>query len=408
LQHPNIVQVFDIGLCAGRPYLALEFCEGGSLADRLKGAPPPPVAAAGLVETIAYAIQAAHDQGVVHRDLKPANILLDQSGTPKVSDFGLAKRLDEAGQTASGAVLGTSSYMAPEQAAGRAKEVGPAADVYALGAILYEALTGRPPFRAATALDTLRQVLQSDPVPPRLVNEALDRDIEAICLKCLHKRPEGRYASARELAADLDRYRRGEPVTARSYNVAATVGRALGHTRLGPELAEWGAVLLWWSGIVFLAYMSAGACMLTRQPAPWVLGCYLAQLGLMGVVLWRRGPGLLFRHQAMRDLRALWVGFLAAVAVTGAAFHHLYGLDEMYRMRDYPFYATLSGLAFAAVGSGYWGRCHLFGLSFLALALLMLANLRWAAFEFGIAWAVALASIGHHLRRLGRERPGVT
>ncbi len=189
--------------------------EGGSLDRRLNGTPAPPRQCAEVVETLARAVQAAHAAGVVHRDLKPANVLVGAKWTPKVTDFGLAKNLDAPGQTQSGAVMGTPSYMAPEQAAGKVKEVGPAADVYALGAILYECLTGRPPFKAATTIDTLLQVLHDEPVPPRQLQPKTPRDLETICLKCLQKDAKKRYASAEALAEDLRRFRAGEPITAR-------------------------------------------------------------------------------------------------------------------------------------------------------------------------------------------------
>jgi WD40 repeat protein/tRNA A-37 threonylcarbamoyl transferase component Bud32 len=224
LQHPNIVQVFEVGESEGRPYFSLEFCEGGSLDRKLAGVPLPPEQAAPLCETVARAIAAAHRASVIHRDLKPANVLLTVDGTPKVTDFGLAKKLDEAGQTHTGEVMGTPSYMAPEQAEGK-KEIGPAADVYALGAMLYEMLTGRPPFRAATTLETLMQVVLSEPVPPRQLNTKVPRDLETICLKCLAKECRQRYASAEELAEDLRRWREGEPIQARHGSVTGRLWR---------------------------------------------------------------------------------------------------------------------------------------------------------------------------------------
>jgi WD40 repeat protein len=226
LQHPNIVQVHEVGEAGGLPYFSLEFCPGGSLADRLRGEPLPPEEAARLTETLARAVQAAHVAGIVHRDLKPANVLLAGDATPKISDFGLAKRLDgQPRQTASGALVGTPSYMAPEQAGGKTRAVGPAADVYALGAILYELLTGRPPFKAPTGVDTILQVLSEEPVPPRALQPKVPRDLETICLKCLQKEPHRRYASAEELAADLRRWQQSKPVVARPVGPLGRVGR---------------------------------------------------------------------------------------------------------------------------------------------------------------------------------------
>ncbi|HEV3257250.1 MAG TPA: serine/threonine-protein kinase, partial [Gemmataceae bacterium] len=220
LQHPNIVQIFEVGEHGGLPYCALEFVDSGSLAQQLAGTPLPPRRAAELVRTLAGAIHAAHEKGIVHRDLKPNNVLLTAHGTPKITDFGLAKKLDAAtGQTATGAVMGTPSYMAPEQATGQGKGVGPAADIYALGAILYEVLTGRPPFKAATPLETMRQVVDEEPVPPQQFQSKVPRDLETICLKCLRKEPAHRYASALALADELKRFLHGEPIQARPVGV---------------------------------------------------------------------------------------------------------------------------------------------------------------------------------------------
>jgi serine/threonine-protein kinase len=234
LRHPNIVQVYEVGEHEGKPYFSLEFCGGGSLEKKLGSTPLPPKKAASLVETLARAMQAAHEEKVIHRDLKPANVLLAEDGTPKITDFGLAKKLDEAGQTRSGAILGTPSYMAPEQAGGKSGAIGPFADVYALGAILYECLTGRPPFKAATAMDTIMQVVSDEPVPPSRLQSKTPRDLETICLKCLHKEPTQRYASAVELADDLRRFQTGEPVKARPTGRAE---RALKWAKRRPALA---------------------------------------------------------------------------------------------------------------------------------------------------------------------------
>jgi WD40 repeat protein/tRNA A-37 threonylcarbamoyl transferase component Bud32 len=215
LQHPNIIQIYEVGEQDGQPFFSLEFCAGGSLEKKLHGTPLPPQEAARLVEVLARAMQAAHEKNVIHRDLKPANVLLAEDGTPKITDFGLARKLDDHGQTASGAIVGTPSYMAPEQAGGKSKEIGPPVDIYALGAILYELLTGRPPFKAASALDTILQVVSDEPAPPTQLNAAAPQDLETICLKALAKEPARRYTTARELAEDLARFAAGMPVLAR-------------------------------------------------------------------------------------------------------------------------------------------------------------------------------------------------
>ncbi len=199
LRHPNVVQIFEVGEAEGHPYFSLELLAGGTLKARLAEAPLPPRPAAELTMVLAGAIHAAHQAGIVHRDLKPANILFDCDDTPKIADFGLAKRLEiEDGQTITGQVMGTPSYMAPEQASGKNREVGPSADVYALGAILYEVLTGRPPFKGTSTSETLLMVISEDPVPPSRLQPRLPRDLETICLKCLAKEPARRYETALE------------------------------------------------------------------------------------------------------------------------------------------------------------------------------------------------------------------
>jgi serine/threonine protein kinase/WD40 repeat protein len=238
LRHANIVHIYDVGEKDGRPFFVLEYVDGGSLARRLARQPLPCAEAAELVATLARAMHRAHENGIVHRDLKPANILLMADGTPKIADFGLAKKLDATGeQTRTGAVLGTPNYMAPEQALGQTRDIGPATDVYALGTILYEALTGRPPFKGATLLDTLNDVVNRPPPPPRQLRPDVPADLEAICLRCLQKEPARRYASAADLAADLHRWRTGRPLQAGT--LALSASRGIGRRR---SLAAWIAV----------------------------------------------------------------------------------------------------------------------------------------------------------------------
>jgi tetratricopeptide (TPR) repeat protein/tRNA A-37 threonylcarbamoyl transferase component Bud32 len=216
LRHPNIVQVYELGDQGGQPYFTMEFIEGGNLARKLAGTPQPPRHAASLLATLAEAVGAAHRSGIVHRDLKPSNVLLTADGTPKVSDFGLAKRMEgESSLTWTGTAVGTPSYMAPEQAEASPLAWGPAVDIYSLGAVLYELLTGRPPFRADTAAETIRQAISQDPVPPSRLNARVPRDVETICLKCLHKEPHLRYSGAAALAADLHHFLGGEAIAAR-------------------------------------------------------------------------------------------------------------------------------------------------------------------------------------------------
>ena len=235
LHDPHIVQIHELGDFEGSHFISLELLEGGSLKERLAGNLQPARQAAELVATLAEAMQAAHRADIVHRDLKPANILFTTDDVPKVTDFGLAKRVEKGSElTHTGAVLGTPNYMAPEQARGRVHEIGPATDIYSLGAILYEMLTGRPPFKGTTVMETIRQVAEEEPVSPSRLQPRVPRDLVTICLKCLAKEPHKRYPTAKALAEDLHRYLAGEPIRARRTSV---VGRGLKWARRKPATA---------------------------------------------------------------------------------------------------------------------------------------------------------------------------
>lgn len=259
LDHPNIVQIFDVGECAGFPYLALELVGGGTLADLLRQRPMPHHEAARMVGTLARAVQYAHDHAVVHRDLKPGNVLVTSDGQLKITDFGLAKS-EGSGLTGSGVILGTPSHVAPEQAAGKSKAAGPPADVYALGAILYEMLAGRPPFVGETPLDVILQVAGTPPPPLRLTGAKNALDLEAVGQKCLEKVPEHRYESAGELAEDLQRWLDGQETIARPLGRIARLGRTV---RRNAKLLALGVPVIALAGaVVYLA--------LQPKPAPVV------------------------------------------------------------------------------------------------------------------------------------------
>ncbi|HEX3999816.1 MAG TPA: serine/threonine-protein kinase [Pirellulales bacterium] len=259
LDHPNIVPVYEVGDLDGQPYFSMKFVAGTTLARQLADGPLEPREAAALLVPVAKAIHFAHRHGLLHRDLKPSNILIDDEGQPHVTDFGLAKRItDQHGPTLTGAIVGTPSYMSPEQADGRRGVIGPASDVYSLGTILYQMLTGRPPFQTASPVDTLLMVLEQDPVPPRMLNARADRDLEMIALKCLQKPAQLRYPSAERLAADLNAYLSGEPVSARSGGFTQVIARVFRETHHAPLLENWG--LLWmWHSVVLL-----GLCLATN------------------------------------------------------------------------------------------------------------------------------------------------
>jgi serine/threonine-protein kinase len=317
VQHANIVQIYEVGEEDGRPFFSLEYVPGGSLKRKVNGEPQPPRQAAELARLLALAVQCAHEHGVIHRDLKPANVLLTRDGVPKITDFGLAKRADEdSGQTHSGAVVGTPSYMAPEQAEGKTREVGPLSDVYALGALLYELLTGRPPFKAASFLDTLEQVRTREPVPPTALQPKVPHDLETVCLKCLEKDPARRYASAADLAEDLRRFLAGEPVRARP---TPPWERAWRWCRRNPRVAGLSAGL-----VLFVAGWAATATVLKLEADA------SARLAAANAAVAEKNERLAARRQLEAEASAAQARRSEAQALRNAhiTFHHLITVGE--------------------------------------------------------------------------------
>jgi serine/threonine-protein kinase len=307
LDHPHIVPIYEVGEWAGQPYFSMKWIAGGSLAQKQTGAPWDPLQAARFVAILSRAVAHAHHHGVVHRDLKPANVLLTADGAPQIGDFGLAKRGDTAGLTLDSlALLGTPSYMAPEQATGQLKLVGPHTDVHALGAILYELLTGRSPFRGATPLDTLDQVRSLEPVPPGRLQPKVPRDLEAVCLKCLQKEPARRYADGQALADDLARFLAGRPTVARP---AGALSRAALWCRRPERVHNAGAFMVF-LGLVLAAWCVWGVTMWapgmlhSGQAGGFVRWLLLCIVGIYLPMAW------LGRKIIQRRLVALWAGTL--------------------------------------------------------------------------------------------------
>jgi len=413
LRHPNIVTVHEVGCINGQPYYSMDYIGGPSLSQRVAPGPLPGRIAARLMMIVARALHHAHIHGILHRDIKPANILLDGEDEPHVTDFGLAKRLGcDSGRTRTGAIMGTPSYMSPEQADGKTKEFGPACDIYSMGAVLYELITGRPPFRSETPVDTIMHVLEREPAPPRLLNPKIDRDLETICLKCLEKNSKQRYASADALAADLNRYINGESISARSFNMLDRLGRALDRSQYDVEFQNWGSMLLWFA-VVVLATQLATFGLVHAGTARWpIWACRATEFFLIGAVFWRhRKRNLWPTSVAERQLWTIWIGYLAATLVIFGVNHFLYSRGILtggseapahwLELCTYPPAAVLSGLGFFFMGSSFWGRCYALGAGFFALAIGMTFRLDWAPFEFGIAWGTTLGVIGWRLRSLG-------
>jgi serine/threonine-protein kinase len=321
LEHPHIIPVYEVGEHEGHAYFSMKHVEGTTLAGLVANGPLPGREAARWVATIARAVDHGHRRGILHRDLKPSNVLIDPQGHLYVTDFGLAKRVtDGAALTRTGTIVGTPSYMAPEQAAGNRGAVGPASDVYSLGVILYELLTGRPPFQAASAFDTLLLVLEQEPVPPHRLNPTVDRQLEMVCLKCLQKPPDLRYASAADLADDLERFLKGDRVTAGPGNLSYLLALMFRDTHQAVLLENWG--WLWMAHSVQLLAI----CLITMAMYNLGVRSHLSYLLLWsidlvvwGIFFWswrKRGGPVTF---AERQMSHAWAaGVMGSICLFGA------------------------------------------------------------------------------------------
>jgi eukaryotic-like serine/threonine-protein kinase len=384
----------------------MEFCPGGSLADRARERPLTPREAARLVQQTASGVAAAHAAGLVHRDLKPQNVLLTDDGTPKVSDFGLAKRLDESaeGLTRTGDILGTPSFMAPEQAFGNAKGVGREADVYALGAVLYDLLCGRPPFIGPSPVETLIRVVSEDPEQPRRLRAEIPRDLEAICLKCLEKDPRKRYPTAAELAQDLACFLAGEPVSSIRSGLLAQMAGALERVPLHEQFAAYGTLLFLLVPVMVVPEVLVTLVVWNDLPVGWLPAIQFSRVAAFVLAIgsarsWSWAP----RGPVERLLYLVWGGYLVCCFVTGLSYRIVNGLAlTRIELNLYQSFATLTALAFFSLSGTFWGHCLIIGLAFLGLAFVMAIDPAYAALEFGGMWAVVLGLLGWRLRSLAR------
>lgn len=385
LDHPGIVPVYEVGEIEGRPYFSMKYIRGTTLAQRLAEGPLPAREAAKMLVAVARAIHFAHEKGVLHRDLKPSNILIDEQGHPHVTDFGLAKQIsDEPSLTRTGAILGTPAYMAPEQAAGNRGQVGPASDVYSLGVVLYHMLTGRPPFQGASPVETVLMVLEQDPVPPRMLNQHADRDLEMICLRCLQKPTDLRYASAAALARDLDAFLNDESISARSGRFAQVLAGWMRETHHAAVLENWGLLWMWHSLVLFLVCCLTNVLELYGVDNRWYYFLlWTAGLGTWAAVFWalrrRMGPVTFVERQ----IAHVWAGSMISIAL-------LFPLEYWLGLKPLalsPVLGIINGMSFLIKAGMLTGAFYVQAFALFATAGLMAYFPNYAHFIFGVVSA---------------------
>jgi serine/threonine-protein kinase len=386
LDHSGIVPVYEVGEVNGRPYFNMKYIPGKTLAQVLADGPMEERAAARMLAVVARAVHYAHSQGVLHRDLKPSNILLDEDGQPHVTDFGLAKQLSEpVSLTKTGAVLGTPAYMAPEQAAGDRRHVGPASDVYSLGTILYHMLTGRPPFQASSPVDVVLLVLEQDPAPPRVLRPSIDRDLEMICLKCLQKPADLRYASALALAEDLEAFLHDEPVAARSGRMVQVVSRLFRETHHATVLENWGLLWMWHSLAIFTACVFTNLLHLFGFDerlyyfALWTVG-FWAWAAVFWALRRRMGPVTFVERQ----IAHIWASSMVAIALL----FPLEWLLERPVLSLSPVLGLINGMVFFVKASILSGAFYIQAFALFLTTFAMALVPEYAHFIFGAVSAV--------------------
>jgi serine/threonine protein kinase len=404
LRHERIVPILEVGPAEGPPCFTMPFMEGGSLKERIAATPLPTEDAVELLLDIVRAVDYLHGQGIVHRDLKPGNVLLDAAGRAYVADFGLARLLPPDGKTyVSQGLGGTLPYTAPEQTAGR---VSKSCDVYGLGAILYEMLTGRAPFRGATPLETLDQVLNQDPVPPRLLNRSVDPRLQFICLKCLEKDPRYRYQSAADLAADLKRYLAKEGIPMPSlwewFRRQATSGGQF------EQPALWSWIANTFAAYTLLAHTTF-YLLLRTDPAAWACWLWFFLFEAFGwLVPWailRSRPRL---DATERGLLSNWIAAVLCDAILFSLFCPPFGSASAGTVVwVYPAWIAVHGLMWVMEARLYWGRFYVLGLAYFAASLLMPLCIQVAPLLFGLVNGAGLLWLGLGLRRRAAERTKV-
>lgn len=404
LAHPHIVPLHYVDEHEGQPYFVMTYIDGTTLAKRLADGPMTATEAAKLLVQVSRAVQHAHCQGVLHRDLKPSNILLDRDGEAYIGDFGLAKLIDVDGSlTQSGAILGTPSYMSPEQASRNWGPIGPPSDVYSLGAILYQMLTGRPPFQAPSPLDTVLLLLEQDPVPPRLLNPKVNADLEMIALKCLQKAPNLRYPSAAALGDDLDAYLAGEPISARSTTLRALAARLLGETHHAAVLENWGMLWICHSVALILFFGLTNGLLWWGVSARWpYVAIFTVGLGAWAALFWtlrRRGGPISFVE---RQLAHVWGAGVIGINLIFLV-EWLLGLPVLTLA---PMIAVMNGALFLVKGGILSGSYYVqAALTFLTIVP-MARFPRFAPIIYGIVAGLCFFTTGlkYHLRYRRTQR----